>query len=270
LQLQPETVYHALETGETFDSIVQVLERHSSKATPTPVLEALRTWSNKRERISVYPAAALFEFASAADLQEALARGLPAVRISDCLAAVANESDIDYRHFRLTATRDYCHPLEKCVEIEPDGVTLNIDLTRSDLLLETELQRFAEALPARDGRRRYQLTPTSLAAAREQGSNVQTLESWFWQRSGQSLSAAARLLLTGGESAAHLRRQFVLHVPSAETADGLQQWPGTRALILERVGPMALLILEEHAAALLERLRSLGIVVSDESAGAKE
>src|SRR5205085_2115239 len=98
----------------------------------------------KRERLSIYAAAALFEFASAADLAEALARGLPAVRLTDRLAVVANEKDIDYRHFRLTGTRDYCLPPEKCVEVEADGVTLTVDLARSDLLLESEVQRFAE------------------------------------------------------------------------------------------------------------------------------
>ena len=36
------------------------------KALPPAVLDSLRTWSNKRERITVYASAALFEFASSA------------------------------------------------------------------------------------------------------------------------------------------------------------------------------------------------------------
>ncbi len=270
LQLQPETVYRALESGESFESIVQTLERHSMKPTPTPVVEALRTWSNKRDRISVYPAAALFEFAGAADLQEAMARGLPAVRLGDRLAAVANESAIDYRNFRLVGTRDYCLPPEKCVEIEADGVTLSIDLARSDLLLETELARFAELVPISEpgalatgshpSRRRYRLTPATLAAGKEQGLNVAILENWFWQRSGQALTSAARLLLTGPDTPpAELRRQLVLHVASEEIADGLEQWPASRGLIQERLGPTALLVLEDNVPALEERLQTLGI-----------
>jgi hypothetical protein len=271
LQLEPDSVYRALESGESFESIVQTLERHSMKPTPAPVVEALRTWSNKRDRISVYPAAALFEFASAEDMQEAMARGLPAVRLGEKLAAVANESAIDYRHFRLVGTRDYVLPPEKCVEIEPDGVTLSIDLARSDLLLETELARFAELVPGGDvnNRRRYRLTPSSIAAGREQGVNVSILENWFWQRSGQALTSAARLLLTGPDSPpAQLRRQLILHVANEEIADGLEQWPATRGLIQERLGPTAILVLEENVPALEERLQTLGITlqVAGESA----
>ena len=71
-----------------------IVERHfqSHGNGAHQVKESLRTWSNKRERIAVFPSASLLEFASAADLYEALARGLPGVRLSDRLAAVASEA----------------------------------------------------------------------------------------------------------------------------------------------------------------------------------
>jgi hypothetical protein len=266
LQLEPETVYRALESGLTFDDILRTLEQHGMRQTSTAVVNSLRTWADKRERLSVYPAAALFEFASAEDLNEALARGLPGVRISDRLAVVHRESDIDYRHFRLTGTRDYGLPPERCVEIEGDGVTLAVDLTRSDLLLETELQRFAEPLP--DGapgvstRRRYRLTPATLAGGRDGGVSVRALDEWFLQRAGQPLSPAARLLLTGSLAPpVELKRQLVLHVATPEVADGLMQWPGTRAFIEGRLGPTALAVAEEHVDELRQRLGALGVCV---------
>ncbi len=265
LQLQPESVYRALEAGETFESLLQILERHGQKAIPSAVVDALRTWANKRERLSVYPAGALLEFGSAADLTEALARGLPAVRLTDLLAVVANEEHIDYRHFRLIGTRDYAQPAEKCVDVEADGVTLSIDAAKSDLLLETELQRFAESLPqpGANGRRLYRLSPATLAAGRSGGLSLPDLEVWFEKRCGQPLSPAARLLLTAPEIAPlEMRRHLVLHVPSAETADGLWQWPATRDLINARLGPTALSVLEAHFDRLMEHLRGLGIQVS--------
>src|SRR5581483_2978471 len=141
-----------------------------------------------RERLSVYASATLFEFASAEDLNEALARGLPATRLSERLAVVAQESDIDFRHFRLTGTRDYGLPPEQCVAVGDDGVTLTVDLSKSDLMLETELQRFAElsGRPEQNGRRTYLLTPASLAAARADGWQAPNLEEWFLQRTGQA------------------------------------------------------------------------------------
>jgi hypothetical protein len=161
LQLRPESAYRALQTGQTYEDILQTLERHGMKAVPTAVIESLRTWANKRERISVYPSATLFEFANADDLTAALARGLPGTRISDRLAVVPSENGVDFRDYRLAGTRDYGLPPERCVEVESDGVTLAIDLSRSDLLVETELQRFAVPVDssAREGRRQYRMSP---------------------------------------------------------------------------------------------------------------
>ncbi len=96
LQLEPETVYRALEGGWTFESILQTLEQYGMHPTPPAVIESLRTWANKRDRLTIYPSAALFEFADSAELDEALARGLPAVRLTERLAVVHDESAVDY------------------------------------------------------------------------------------------------------------------------------------------------------------------------------
>ncbi len=265
LQLEPATVYRALESGESFEGIRLTLEQHGTRALPPAVLESLRTWSNKRDRLTVYPSATLMEFGSPDDLNEALARGLTAVRLADNLAVVVNEDAIDYRHFRLTGTRDYSLPPERCVTVEADGVTLSVDLAKSDLLLETELPRFAELLDRSpvNGRKLYRLTPASLANGRTGGLTLSTLETWFHQRAGQPLSAAARLLMVGGQvDAPFFRRYLVLHLPTPELADGVLQWPETRALVTSRLGPTALVVPEENAAALRERLSKAGIEVS--------
>jgi hypothetical protein len=265
LQLQPETVYRALEAGMTFETILQALEQHGSRAIPGPVIDSLRTWAQKRDRITIYPSAVLLEFASPEELNEALARGVPALRLTDRLALVPHEEAIDYKHFRLTGTRDYSLPPEKCVTVEPDGVTLTIDVARSDLLLETELPRFAVPLErsAVTGKRQYRLTPASLASARENGMGVTALEAWFHQRVGTPLSPAAQLLLTVSQAGSlPLRSHLVLHLPTEEMADGLVQWPETRALVEERLGPRAIVVGEENASRLQEVLRQLGVDVS--------
>src|SRR5262249_25217875 len=261
LELRPETVYRALESGYSLDSIRQVLERHARRELPPAVVDSLRTWANKRERIAVYRCATLFEFATAEDLNEALARGVPLVRLADRWAAATSENEIDFRHFRLTGTRDYGLPPEKCVAVGDDGVTLSVDLARSDLLVETELRRFAElaSSPSANGGNTYRLTPASLAAARETGLSLRNLDDWFVQRTGRPLSAAGRLLLAGGLlPAPEVRRELVLHLPTAEMADGLLQWPATRGLIQSRLGPTALLIAEEHLTELRRGIRRPG------------
>jgi Helicase conserved C-terminal domain len=278
LQVEAHSVYRALENGLTFEMVVQTLEQHGMRPTPPAVIESLRTWADKRDRISVYPSATLFEFADPADLNEALARGfkkgdvpsvlkaaVPFFALSDRMLIVVDEQTVDFRHFRLLGTRDYALPPEKCVGVDADGVTLSVDVARSDLLLELELQRFAEPLggPGVNGKHRYRLTPASLAGSRDSGLGVRELDDWFSQRSGQPLSAAARLLLSGSQTPPPaLRPQLVLHVATAELADGLLQWPGTRALIRERLGPTALVVAEEDVALLQERLETIGVKIS--------
>ncbi len=48
-------------------------------------------------------------------------------------------------------------------------------------------------------------------------------------------------------------------VATSELADGLLQWPGTRALIRERLGPTALVVAEEEVELLRQRLEELGV-----------
>ncbi|MFM7150228.1 MAG: helicase-associated domain-containing protein, partial [Gemmataceae bacterium] len=268
LQLEPETVYRALEMGESFESLCRILEQYGTRATPQAVIDSLRTWSNKRDRITIYPNAALIEFASPEDLEQALARGLPGIRITDTLAIVASEDQIDFRQFRLAGTRDYGLPPDRCVLVEDDGVTLTVDLARSDLLLETELPRFAELLArsSLSGTRQYRLTPESLARARKEGLTLNTLENWFQQRAGEVISPAARLLLTAAQlPPPQIRRHLVLHVDSPEIADGLLQWEGTAPLIEEQLGPTTLAVSDENRKPLLLRLAELGLQVNDDA-----
>jgi hypothetical protein len=266
LQLSAQSIYRALESGLTFAAVLQCLEQHGSRITPPTVVESLRTWADKRERLTIYPSAALLEFGSPEELNEALVRGVPAVRLSERLAVIPDEAAIDYRHFRLIGTRDYSLPPERCVEVAADGVTLGVDLARSDLLLETELPSFAERLsqPGPNGRRQYRLTPASLSAGKSAGVTLAALESWFQQRTGSSLSPAVRLLLIGAElPSPELRHHLVLHVATSDVADGLMQWPETRSLIEARMGPTALVVSGENAEKVRSRLATLGIVLAN-------
>jgi hypothetical protein len=175
---------------------------------------------------------------------------------------VPSEDQIEFRHFRLTGTRDYALPPEKCVSVESDGVTLTVDLARSDLMLETEMGRFADLVDrsGSNGKRQYRLTPASLARARDAGWTLSNLETWFSQRTTQQITPAARFLLTAAQlPAPQLRQHLVLHVEVPEIADGLTQWPGTRELIEERLGPTSLSVAQENVEALKARLAEVGV-----------
>ena len=264
LQLDAATVYRGLESGLTYEAILQLLESHGMRATPPAVTESLRTWANKRERISIYPSGTLFEFGNPEDMNEALARGLPGVRLSDRLLVVAGESDIDFRHFRLTGTRDYGLPLEKCVEVDEDGVTLAVDVSALGPAAgngDCPLCR-AHRWPEHEW-------PAPLIGSRRIPWLLAGSPAWerpIWRHgscNGPARVSPLRRLLLGGcqTPAPELRHQLVLHLASSELADGLCQWPGTRQYIRERLGETTLAIAPQDVDALRARLATLGVTV---------
>ncbi len=105
--------------------------------------------------------------------------------------------------------------------------------------------------------------PDSVRAGRELRISVDQLEAWFEARCDQPMTPAARLLLTGADQPASVaRRLTVVAVASAGLADGLLQWPQTRHLIEERLGPTALVVAEEKLPELRQSLRALGMEIT--------
>jgi hypothetical protein len=262
LELRAEGVYRGLESGLSLNEVLQLLNQRGTRALPPTVLDALQRWSNKRERISVYPAATLVEFTSPADLDRAFALGLVAEKLTERIG-LAENGEIDYRQFRLVGNRDYEARPQQCARFEPDGVTLVVDGAQSDLLLEAELKRLAEPIPNGDaGNRRYLFTPASLRAAQSQGVSLANLEQWCLERSGEPLPSAIRLFCAGGGVAGQYRERLVVQLPDEMTTDGVVQWPATGRLVEERLGPCAIAVAHQNLEALRKQLAEIGVEVT--------
>ena len=258
LGLSAEGVYRGLESGLTAADVVSVLQQHSGHPVPANVLDLVRRWAGKRERISVHAAATLLEFAAPADLEAAVARGLVAQKLTDRIGLANGE--VDYKHFRLVGNRDYEAKPQRCVTFAPDGVTFTVDVAAADLLLEAELARLAEPAPGDGAQRRFRITPATARAVRDQGLNLSDLDQWSVGRSGGPLAASARLLLVGsGGMTGELRQRLVLTLPSEAVTDGVCQWPETADLLEDRLGPTAVAVPEENAEELLRRLAAVGV-----------
>ncbi len=274
LKLTPESIYRGLEGGLSTDAMLDRLGKHSSRPLPPGVAEALRTWASRRDRVTYYASSTLIEFANADDLEAALklfptgGRVAPA-RISDRLLLVEDEASIPFSKFRMAGSRDYRRPAEACVDVEPDGVTLALDLGRSDLLVDAELARFADEKTVRsrpDGssspRRSFTVTPTSLARAAENGMTVAQMARWFTQRTGGEMPSSIRLLLhaaTPGVEPFPTQRPIVLTVPSPELLDGLMQHPSTGPHLGDRLGPTTAIVPDDDLEPLGQALRDLGL-----------
>lgn len=284
LRLTADSVYHGLQGGLTADQMIARLEKHSQRPPAAGIVEAIRSWSARRERVTFHMAATLLEFATREERDAALREwpGEPLPRaVNDRLLLVESAGAIPFQRFRLVGSRDYRLPREACVEVEPDGVTLRLDPSRSDLLVDAELEKFAESLgpeagarlTPRDGEiigdgltRRYRVSRESLARGLASGTTGARLERWFPERCGTETPAAIRLLLDTlregddeGRPSAEASRTWVLRADRESWLDGIAQHPATRGLVGARLGPLAIEVARANLDALREALESIGV-----------
>jgi hypothetical protein len=276
LKLTRESIGQGLDLGLTPESILEVLTRHSARPMPPGVIDAVRTWAGHHQRVIYYAAATLIEFGSQLDRDDAL-RFWPAsesaapIAVAERLLLVEDERSVPFDRLRLAGSRDYRRPPELCVTIEPDGVTLAVDPARSDLLVDAELARFAEPLPAQEplagqsagaASRRFIVTPASLRRAISRGMSPVQFADWYRHRSGGEVPPAVRLLLlpkTSRVPPIEATRTVVLKVSSVELLDGLLQHPATSPWLGERLGPTSVTLPDDRLEPLQEALKELGI-----------
>src|SRR5262249_17858244 len=125
LKLTRESVLLGLDGGLTAESMLETLSRHSQKPVPPVVVDAVRTWASRRERVTYYAAATLMEFGSRAERDQALkswpeSDSEPPTAVADRFLLVGDERTIPFDRFRLTGARDYRRPPEVCVTIDAD------------------------------------------------------------------------------------------------------------------------------------------------------
>jgi len=278
LRLTPESVYQGLEGGLSQQDMLKRLSRHSQRELPAAVSEAVRTWAKRRDRVAYHASATLVEFASKEELERALqlwpntSQAGP-IPVSDRLLLVEDEASIPFQKFRLAGARDYRRDSEACLDVEADGVTLSLDLSRSDLLVDAELVRFADELPLDSAsgspgnpRRRFTITPGSIARGSDLGISLSILTDWFARRTGGEVPPAVRLLLRANQSRIpplETSRPLVLHAPSAEMIDGLVQHPSTRKHLGERLGPTSVVVPDREVDAFRIALAELGLELGD-------
>ncbi len=278
MKLTADSVYRGLECGLTLDRMLERLQRHSARPLPAGVAEALRTWTQRRERIVFHSSATLIEFASADDLESALedwsttnGDGERPTKLTDRLLLVVDETGIPFHRFRISGSRDYRRESEPCVEVEPDGITLAVDLTRSDLFIDAELARLADPIPLERRtnpgelpRRRYRISTDSIARAFDEGLTPNEIEHWFEQRTGEPCPAATRLLIHAASASPEpivATRLLVLRVSRPDLIEGLLQHPLTRDYLGERLGPTTVVVPEFALEGLRRALDPLGLKV---------
>jgi hypothetical protein len=276
LKLTRESIVLGLDGELTPEAILQTLTLHSQRALPAGVTDAVTNWASRRERVTYYAAATLIEFGSSSERDLALANwpvtDLAApIAVAERFLLVEDEKTVPFDRLRLISSRDYRRPPEICVLVEPDGVTMTLDPSRSDLLVEAELARFAEvlsspqpepALMAPTVLRRFAVSAASLRRATNRGMTSPQLVEWYTRRTGGEIPPAVRLLLAARTSRVPILkavRMLILNLPTAELLDGLLQHPTTSPWLGDRLGPTAVAIADDRLAPLQNALKDLGI-----------
>jgi hypothetical protein len=276
LKLTQESVLFGLEGGITPARMLEILAQHSQHPLPSIVADAAQRWASRRERITFYSAATLIEFGTTEERDQALALWAQddpktLIAVADRFLLAENAQKIPTDKIRSSGSRDYRLPPDKCVLVEADGVTLALDPTRSDLLIDPELARIADELPAAQlargvdsgpVARRYVVSAASLSRAIDLGITPAQIADWFIRRTGLAPSPAVKLLLRSTSSSPTIvkaRRMLVLYSPSAELIDGLLQHPATRGLLGDRLGPNTLAMQDDQVELLQRVLKELGV-----------
>ena len=265
LELTADRTYHGLESGLSLAGMLQTLNQHGVRPVPPTVADLLRRWADKRDRVSVLVAATLVEFQTAADLDAAVSRGIVSIRVTDRIGLTDDGRDPEFKQLRLVGNRDYEAKPQQCVAVAADGVTLTVDGSNADLLLEAEIVRLADPVPGDPaGVRRFRVTPATLKRSLAADQALADLDAWFQLRAGRPLPPAVRLFAANPTHAGPtVGRHTVVHLPTAEMADGLAQWPPTAGLLGERLGPQAVAVADADLSALTAALADLGITLAD-------
>jgi len=276
LKLTRESIVLGLDGGLTPESMLETLTRHSQRPLPAGVIDAVKNWAVRRERVTYYAAATLIEFGSCTERDAALEHWpvhdhAAPLSVADRFLLVEDERTVPFDRLRLTSSRDYRRPPDSCVIVEVDGVSLTLDPARADLLVEAELTRFADPLllpePAggqtsAPALRRFVITPTSLRRAMGRGISATQLSEWFARRTDGAIPPALKLLLmvrTSRVPSLKAARSIVLNVGSVELLNGLVQHPVTSPLLGERLGPTCVVIPDDQMLPLQKALKELGI-----------
>jgi hypothetical protein len=278
LKLSQESIVHGLDRGSKPAWMLETLTRHSQRPLSRGVIEAIKHWAERRERVVYYGATTLIEFGSQIERDQAvdlwpLDQEAPPIPVAERFLLVEDDRTVPYARLRLTSSRDYRRPPEICVTVEPDGVTLALDPARADLLVDAELAQFTEAVPlsergsAQSGTsvpRRFVITGDSLQRGVSHGMAPPRLSEWFERRAGRPIPASVQLLLLARSSPPprlEAVRLVVLTLPAPEVLEGLRQLPATRSFLGESLGPTSVAIAEDQVAPLQSVLKELGITL---------
>ncbi len=253
--LRRDTVYRALESGLTLESIKSFLAEHSKTPLPENVVRSLVEWTNKRESLVLRRKVTLAVVPEGVHLAEAQAAGRT---LADCSALLpkitASHAEKTYSGWKILDHRAHFPASWKTDEMG------HLTADRADSVSRLRLSRIAERKG--DG---WQLTEDSVKQARKQGVSVEQMLLWLRQHLTHDIPPLVETAIRNwtGDGSAFLGKMHLLHVPNMRACVAILTSALFKPLIEAHLPPGWFIIQDDKVAEAKRLLRDLGFSLTD-------
>jgi hypothetical protein len=221
----------------------------------------------------VYRQARLLEFPTAGSRQAALGSGTRGRPVGDrfvWLGSPESETPTSIALGENHAARriDYAQPLPTCLSVAEDGLVRLEPVPCCDLLIQAQLDRWAE----RETDSTWRLTAGSVSAAIEAGARIGQLMNLLKERLTHRLPPLLAIALrawAGSEFEVELASVTVLRCSQPELLAAIANTPQLKRCLLGFLGPEALAVSTQHLDALKAHLAWAGLEISPQLTIAK-
>jgi hypothetical protein len=248
--LQRDTVYGALESGLSLDDIEAFLNRHSRTPVPDNVTRMLAEWAGKRESLVLRTDITLAcdPDGQAVPKGQAIGQGitlLPKMSDSKAKKDYPAWSLIDHRRVPQTWTAS------------------ELGLLCDDDMNSVAYQRLSEM--AEHGKSGWQLTPASIARARQQGVTVERLVDWLYAHLSHDLPPLLELAIRNwtGRAEAFAGRVQLLQLTDPQARDAILGSAVFEPLLATHIPPDWFVVHDTKAAEVKRLLKTLGFALRD-------
>lgn len=255
-RLTRESIYQGLESGTSLEDLLQQLGAGMKGDLPRNIAFEIKEWAAQREKLTLYRSTYLMEFKTSAERDSALALGLQGQPIGERFLLRSSSAAGQLPRVSITKV-DYSQPLPVAFSLSEDG-RIELLAGYSDLLIEAQLDQWA----TRSGKAQWQLNATQVQTNVKNGTSLPKLLDFLAQRAQHGLPSFLRLALqawAGNAPALEVESVVVLHCPSAEVRQILEESSSLRPYLEGRLSSELLVVKASKLKALQELLQKCGM-----------
>ena len=246
--LTRESVYQALESGVSLETIQKFLTEHSRTGLPANVALSLIEWSRKREALTLRTGVTVVVVPTGATVPPTLADKGRA--LGERCALLPPKVVHKWKGFTF---HDHREETEPCWRVEEDG-RVHME-GRANAVALARLSQFADA----DGTG-WRISAASVARAREHGISAEVMLGWLRAQALGAVPALVELMVRNwaGGGRVFFGPLLMLQVPDQQAYVTIAGHPRFQSLLLERLPPNWLIVRSEMRAEFESLLKELG------------